>query len=61
MIGDKIAQSVFTERNLPHASALSAILMIAVFLPLLLMMFFRRVCNNINPEAEKTARIGVKK
>ena len=34
MLGDKIAQSVFTERNLPHASALSALLMIAVFAPL---------------------------
>lgn len=42
MIGDKIAQSVFTERNLPHASALSAILMLAVFMPLLIPYLFRR-------------------
>lgn len=54
MIGDKIAQSVFTERNLPHASALSAILMIAVFLPLLVMMFFRKVCNNTEGEKAMT-------
>lgn len=59
MIGDKIAQSVFMERNLPHASALSAILMIAVFLPLLLMMFFRKLCSSA--EMEKEQPLGVKK
>ena len=32
LLGDKIAQSVFTNRNLPHASALSALLMLAFFL-----------------------------
>ncbi len=42
MIGDKIAQSVFTERNLPHASALSAVLMLAVFLPLVLSVLMRK-------------------
>ncbi len=34
LLGDKIAARVFTDRNLPHASALSALLMLAVFLPL---------------------------
>lgn len=34
LIGDKIAQRVFVDRNLPHASALSALLMLAVFIPL---------------------------
>lgn len=36
LVGDKIAQRVFIDRNLPHASALSALLMLAVFLPMLL-------------------------
>ncbi len=33
MIGNKIAQRTFVDRNLPHASALSAILTLAVILP----------------------------
>ena len=36
LLGDKIAQRVFVDRNLPHASALSALLMLGVFLPFLL-------------------------
>jgi len=35
MLGNKIAQRVFTDRNLPHASALSAILVLAVLAPLI--------------------------
>lgn len=42
MIGDKIAQSVTTKRNLPHASALSALLMLGVFVPLLISMLIRK-------------------
>lgn len=42
MIGNKIAQRVFTERSLPDASALSAVLALAVFLPLLLVAWARR-------------------
>ena len=34
MIGNKIAQRVFVDRNLPHASALSALLTLAVLLPM---------------------------
>lgn len=34
MLGNKIAQRVFVDRNLPHASALSAFLILAVLLPL---------------------------
>ncbi len=41
MIGNKIAQRVFTERSLPDASALSAVLAIGVFLPLLLIYLYR--------------------
>lgn len=46
LLGDKIAQRVFTERNLPHASALSAILMLVVFLPLLLWFWLKRFQKN---------------
>jgi spermidine/putrescine transport system permease protein len=35
LIGNKIAQRVFVDRNLPHAGALSAALMLAVLAPLL--------------------------
>ena len=34
MLGNKIAQRVFVDRNLPHASALSALLILAVLLPM---------------------------
>lgn len=34
MLGNKIAQRVFVDRNLPHASALSAFLILAVLLPM---------------------------
>ena len=42
MIGYKIAQRVFTERSLPDASALSAVLAVAVFLPLVIVAWLRR-------------------
>jgi spermidine/putrescine transport system permease protein len=42
MIGNKIAQRVFNDRNLPHASALSAVLALAVFAPLLLVFVLQR-------------------
>lgn len=35
MIGNKIAQRVFADRNLPHASALSSLLALAIFIPFL--------------------------
>ena len=54
MIGDKIAQSVFTERNLPQASALSAALMILVFVPLLLILWFRRLAEKAEKSVEKS-------
>jgi spermidine/putrescine transport system permease protein len=38
MIGNKIAQRTFVDRNLPHASALSACLMLAVLVPLLVVL-----------------------
>ena len=55
MIGDKIAQSVFTERNLPQASALSAALMILVFVPLLLILWFRCLAEKAEKSVEKSS------
>ncbi|MBR5024146.1 MAG: hypothetical protein IKX48_03705 [Victivallales bacterium] len=43
LIGDKIAQRVFSDRNLPHASALSALLMFVVFLPLVLTSWIKKL------------------
>ncbi len=40
MIGTRIAQKVFVERNLPEASALSILLALVVFLPLLAITMF---------------------
>lgn len=42
MIGNKIAQRIFTERSLPDASALSAVLALGVFVPLLLGVWLRK-------------------
>lgn len=41
MIGNKIAQRVFVDRNLPHASALSALLTIVVVLPMIVYLLRR--------------------
>ena len=54
LIGDKIAQRVFTERNLPHASALSAVLMLAVFIPLILAVWLRRIQNAVSVRGNKS-------
>jgi len=42
MIGNVIAQRVFTDRNLPHAGALSALLTLAVLAPMLAALLLRR-------------------
>lgn len=42
MLGNKIAQRVFTDRNLPHASALSAVLVLAVMAPLAAVLALQR-------------------
>lgn len=42
MIGNKIAQRVFSDRNLPHASALSAVLVLAVLAPLVAVLVLQR-------------------
>ncbi len=46
MIGNKIAQRVFNDRNLPHASALSAVLALIVLTPLLAGLVLRRWRGN---------------
>ena len=42
MIGSKIAQRSFVDRNLPHASALSALLMLTVFIPIFFAALWQR-------------------
>ena len=41
MIGNKIAQRVFVDRNLPHASALSSILTLTILLPMIFILTIR--------------------
>jgi spermidine/putrescine transport system permease protein len=41
MIGNKIAQRVFSDRNLPHASGLAAILTLTVLLPLIVALLMQ--------------------
>jgi len=49
MIGNKIAQRTFVDRNLPHASALAMILTLVVILPITVkLVFFRN--NSIDTE-----------
>jgi ABC-type Fe3+ transport system permease subunit len=43
MLGNKIAQRVFTDRNLPHAAALSAVLVLAVLAPLVAVLALQAV------------------
>jgi ABC-type spermidine/putrescine transport system permease subunit I len=42
MLGSKIAQRVFSDRNLPLASALAAALMLAALVPMLLVAAWQR-------------------
>jgi spermidine/putrescine transport system permease protein len=42
MLGNKIAQRVFVDRNLPHASALAVVLILAVVAPLTAILLLRR-------------------
>jgi len=49
MIGNKIAQRVFIDRNLPQASALSVILILSVLAPLLTVLVLQR--KKEKPEA----------
>jgi spermidine/putrescine transport system permease protein len=42
MLGNKIAQRVFVDRNLPHASALSIVLILAVLAPFLVVLALQK-------------------
>ncbi len=52
LIGDKIAQRVFIDRNLPHASALSAVLMLAIFLPLVWVLWIKKMQEKSKEKAK---------
>lgn len=55
MIGNKIAQRVFVDRNLPHASGLSAFLILAVLLPMLTVMILQQKKGKAAPLIEEDA------
>jgi len=55
MIGNKIAQRTFVDRNLPHASALATLLMLAVLLPLALYPLFAGRNNDQKPDRKEVA------
>ena len=51
MIGNKIAQRTFVDRNLPQASALSALLGLAVLVPMVLAAMWTKRSRRIEAEA----------
>lgn len=51
MLGNKIAQKTFVERSLPQASALSAILAFAIFIPVLLFERYSSRYKRLETEA----------
>jgi spermidine/putrescine transport system permease protein len=55
MIGNKIAQRVFIDRNLPHASALSLLLILAVLLPLIAVLALQSAREKAAPIIEEDA------
>jgi spermidine/putrescine transport system permease protein len=55
MLGNKIAQRVFVDRNLPHASGLSALLILAVLLPLLAVLVLQKKKDKATPLIEEDA------
>lgn len=55
MIGNKIAQRVFVDRNLPHASGLSAFLTLAVLIPMTLVLLLQKRKQKAEPIIEEDA------
>lgn len=51
MLGNKIAQKTLVERNLPQASALSAILALAIFIPVVLIESFATRSKRLETKA----------
>ena len=54
MIGNKIAQRATTDRNLPHAAALGAVLTLVIFVPLIGIGILRRRAGSVEPEPNRT-------
>lgn len=55
MIGNKIAQRTFVDRNLPHAGALSALLTLVVLAPLGIMLVLQRRRDTLTVPLEERA------
>ena len=55
MIGNKIAQRTFVDRNLPHASGLSAFLTLAVLAPMLAVLILQKKKGDAEPIIEEAA------
>lgn len=55
MIGNKIAQRVFIDRNLPHASGLSLLLILALLLPLIAVLILQGRKGRAEPIIEEDA------
>jgi len=55
MLGNKIAQRVFVDRNLPHASGLSAFLILAVLMPMLAVLLLQRKKERVTPIIEEAS------
>lgn len=55
MIGNKIAQRVFVDRNLPHASGLSAFLTLAVLAPLGIVLLVQKRTSGQPPTMQEVA------
>jgi spermidine/putrescine transport system permease protein len=53
MLGNKIAQKTFVERNLPQASAISAFLALAVFIPLIAVSRIAKRSKRIEAESAR--------
>ncbi|THB66728.1 MAG: ABC transporter permease [Spirochaetaceae bacterium] len=58
MLGNKIAQRVFVDRNLPHASALSTLLVLAVLVVPMFRLIWRRVRNSRPQTPDEAAFLG---
>jgi spermidine/putrescine transport system permease protein len=55
MLGNKIAQRVFVDRNLPHASGLSVLLILAVLIPMLAVLVLQKKKGKASPLIEEDA------
>ncbi|MDX2108923.1 MAG: ABC transporter permease [Verrucomicrobiota bacterium] len=51
LIGNKIVQRVYVDRNLPHAAAISAVLALAVLLPVIIGFIWQSMRRPLTPKA----------